>query len=142
MAAGKHGSSEITITIDQAGGATPTAITNHVLTLSAAELEALMQASTAFGDGFEESLPTGMQRVSAFDLTGFFDDTATTGPHVMLGAPDATPQTATRTLTLVFGNSKTFAGECFVTKYSVIGKVGSLTEFAAHIQPTGTWTWS
>jgi len=142
MAAGKHASSEITITIDLAGGSSPTAITNYILTLSAAELEALMQASTAYGDAFEEHLPTGMQRVSPFDMTGFFDDTATTGPHAVLGAPDATPQTATRTLTLVFGNSKTFSGECFVTKYGVLGKVGSLTEFTCHIQPTGTWAWT
>lgn len=141
MAAGKHGSSEITITLDDASGV-PRVITNHILNMSAAELEALMQKSTAFGDGFEESLPTGVQRISPFDLSGYFDDTATTGPHAVMSAPDATPSAATRTLTLVFGNSKTFAGECFVQKYAVLGKNGNLTEFACHVQPTGTWAWS
>ena len=141
MPAGKQSSSAITITLDDSAG-TARAITNHVLSMSAAELEALLQASTAYGDSFEEHLPTGMQRISPFDLTGFFDDTATTGPHVVMGTPDATPSTATRTLTLVFGNAKTFAGECFVTKYSVLGKVGALSEFACHIQPTGSWTWT
>lgn len=142
MAAGKHGSSEITITIDLAGGSSPTAITNYVMSMSAAGLEALIQQSNAFGDSFEEHLPTGLQKVDPFDLTGFFDDTASTGPHVVLKAPEATPQSATRTLTFVFGNSVTFSGECLVTKYQVLGKNGNLTEFACHIQPTGSWAWT
>lgn len=142
MPAGKHSSSEVTITLDISGGGTPTAITNHVMSMSAAELEALIQQSNAFGDAWEEHLPTGLQKVNPFDLTGFFDDTATTGPHAVMGVPDATPQTATRTLTLVFGNAKTFAGECYLTKYSVLGKNGNLTEFACHLQPTGAWAWS
>ena len=141
MATGKHGSSEITITLDDSGG-TPRAVTNYIMTMSAAELEALIQQSNAFGDAFEEYLPTGVQKVSPFDLTGFHDDTATTGPHVVMIAPDATPTTSTRTLTIVFGNSKQFSGECFITKYSVLGKNGALTEFACHIQPTGSWAWT
>ena len=40
----------------------------------------------------------------------------------MLVAPDSTPATASRTVTIVFGNSKTLAGEAFLTGYSVIGK--------------------
>ncbi len=144
MAAGKHGSHEVTITYDDAPGGTGRAITNSVLTMSGVKIEAPLQLSHAFGDTWEESTPTGMRKVPAITLTGFFDDTATTGPHTVLrvGASDADPQASTRTLVVVFGNSVTFTVETFLLSYEVLGKNGNLTEYAAVIQPTGSATWS
>ena len=141
MATGKHSSSEITITVDDGAGS-PQAITSYVMTMGAMKITAGMTPTTAFGVAWETHLPTGLKKVEPFSLSGFWDDTATTSPHVVLVAPDSTPSTASRTVTIVFGNSKTFAGEAFLTGYSVIGKAGNLTEFAADFQPTGTWAWS
>jgi hypothetical protein len=144
MAAGKHGSSEITITIDDAPGGTPRAITNHILTMSGAKIEALLQASHTFGDVWEEHTPTAFRKASPMTFTGFFDNTATTGPHTVLRVTDAdaSATAATRTLTIVFGDGVTFTCECYLVSYEIIGKNGNLTEFAVTLQPSGVATWS
>jgi hypothetical protein len=141
MAAGKHGSAEITITYDDAGG-TPRTVTNFILTMGALKITSNTQASTAYGDSWEEMLPTGVSKADKIALHGYFDDTATTGPHVVFGAPDTSPQAATRTLAVVVGNAKTFTTESYLVSYSVAGKNGNLTEFDAEIQPTGAAVWS
>lgn len=142
MAAGKHGSSEITVSYDDSPGGTLRAITNFVLTLGAVKITANMQASMALGDAWEESLPTGTQKVDDIPIHGFWDDTAVTGPHVVFLSPDANPQAATRTLTIVFGNSKTFTVESYLMSYAVLGRTNNLTEFDAVIRPTGAAVWS
>lgn len=141
MAAGKHSSSEITISYDDGPGGTLRAITPYITSMSGIKITSNMQKSTAFGDTIEKMLPTGLQIFAQITLTGFFDDTATTGPHVVFLTPDTNPQGATRTLTIVIGNSKTWTGEGFLVSYEVLGKNGALTEFAAVLQQnTGAWS--
>src|SRR5438876_611007 len=141
MAAGKHGSAETSIVLDDSGG-TPRTITNYVLTMGALKITAHNQPSTAYGDSWEEILMTGVKKGEPIQLGGFFDDTATSGPHVVMGVPDSSPQASTRTLTVVVGNSVTFTAEGYITSYEVLAKVGSLTEFAAMYHPTGSVAWS
>lgn len=140
--AGKYGSQSITVSYDDGPGGSLQAITNHVLTMSGVKVVSAMQLSHAYGDSAEESTPSGMTKVEPITLTGFWDTTASTGPHVVLGTPDDGPQDATRTLTIVFGDSKTFSAETRLVSYEVLGKNGNLTEFAAVIQVTGAHTWS
>lgn len=144
MPAGKHSSSEVTITYDSSPGGSGVAITNSVLTMSGIKIEAPQQLSHAFGDSWEESTPTGMRKVPAITMTGFYDDTATTGPHTVLRVVDGDvdPQGSTRTLVVVFGNSVTFTVETRLMSYEVLGKNGNLTEYAAVVQPTGSAAWS
>lgn len=142
MAAGKHGSSEITISIEDGPGGTSRAITPYVQSISGVKLEALTQATHAFGDTFEEHTPTGMKKVPDITLTGFFDDTATVGPHVVFIAPDDGPQDDGRELIVVFGNSKTFTVDVRLVSYEVLGKNGALTEYAAVLRPTGAGVWT
>lgn len=142
MAAGKHGSSEITISYDDGPGGSLRAVTNFILTMGAIKITSTMQPSHAFGDSWEESLPTGMKKVDPITLGGLWDDTTVTGPHVVFLDPDDGPQDTTRTLTIVFGNSKQFTVETYLMSYAVLGKNGNLTEFEAQIQPTGAGTWS
>jgi len=140
MSAGKHGSAEVTITLDDAGG-TPRTITNYVLTMGALKITSNSQPSTAYGDSWEEVLLTGVQKGDPIEFGGFFDDTPTTGPHVVL-QPDSSPQAATRTLAVVVGNSKTFTAEGFITEYAVLGKSGMLTEFQSKYVPSGQCAWT
>lgn len=142
MAAGKHGSTEITIAYDASPGGSPITITDGVLTISGIKIEAAQQLTHAFGDSWEESTPTGMRKVPPITMHGFFDDTATTGTHIVMKVTDAdvSVQASTRTLTVVFGNSVTAAGETRLVSYEVLGKNGNLTEFEAVVQPTGAWT--
>jgi hypothetical protein len=145
MAAGKHSSSEWIVSYDTSPGGSLTAITNHVITIGGLEIESIQQLTHALGDSWEESTPTGIRRVPPIEITGFFDDTATTGPHTVMRVTDddVDPNGSTRTFTAVVSNTtKTFSGETRLTKYKVLGKNGNLTEFAATIQPTGAFTWS
>lgn len=144
MAAGKHGSSEITISIDDAPGGSLQAMTQHILTIGGAKIENVTQPSHAFGDSWEEMLATGFARVPQITVTGYFDDTATTGPHTVfqVKTADRSPQASTRTVALGFGNSTSFGGEAIMASYEVLGKNGALTEFAAVIQPVGAWAWT
>jgi len=141
MAAGKHGSSEITISYDDGPGGSPQAIVSYILTMGAIKLTSNMQTSTAFADTIEKMLPTGMSKIDQVTLHGFWSDAATTGPHTVFLAPDTSPQASTRTLAIVFGNSKTWTSEGYLVSYAVLGKVGSLTEFDAVLQQnSGAWS--
>ncbi len=146
MAAGKHGSAEWTISCDDAQGGTLRAITPYVQTISGIKITAASQVITAFGDTWEKNSPTGTKKVEPVTIGGFFDDTATVGPHVVFLTPDTTIYDGTtstsRTFTIVVGNSKTFTVEVLLSSYEVLGKNGNLTEYVAVITPTGTGTWS
>lgn len=110
--------------------------------MGALKLTAGMQVSTAYGDTLTKQLPTGLSTAAEVNFHGFFDDTATTGPHVVFGSgPDTNIQGGTRTLSIVVGNSKTWTSEGYVKEYTVLAKVGALTEYdAVCVQNTGAWT--
>ena len=141
MAAGKHGSSEITISYDDGPGGTLRIITPYVTTFGGIKITSNMQTSTVFGAAIETMLPTGMSKLEQITVHGFFDDTATVGPHVVFIAPDTSPQASTRSLSVVIGNSKTWSSEGYLVSYVVLGKVGALTEYEAVLQQnSGAWT--
>jgi len=140
--AGKYGSSSVTISYDDAAGGSLRVVTGHAATMSGVKISSAMQASHAFGDSWEEHTPQGMMKMEPVTLHGLWDTTATTGPHVVFIAPDDGPQDATRTLVMVFGDSKTMTVETRLVSYEVTGVNGALTEFEAVIQPTGTAQWS
>jgi hypothetical protein len=140
--AGKYGSQSITISYDGSPGGSPQTITNHVLTLSPATVVAAMEPSHAFGDGWEERTPTGLGSGDNITIEGHWDTTATTGPHAVLGVPDRNPQDATRTLTIGYGDGKTYTAETRLVKYEVLGQVANLTRFRAEIAITGQPVWS
>lgn len=147
MSLGKHGSVEWTISCDDAQGGTLRAITPYVTSIGGLKITSITQIITAFADTWEKSSPTGVKKVDPVTIHGFFDDTATVGPHVVFLTPDTTiydGTTATsRTFTVVVSNSsKTFSGEVLLMSYAVLGKQGNLTEYEAVLQPTGTFAWS
>src|SRR4051812_34414346 len=121
MAAGKHGSSEITVTYDDAGG-TPRVITGFILEMGSIKLTSQTDPSTPYGASVMSKLPTGVSEIADMTFEGFFDDTATTGPHTVFGTPDTNPQGATRTLAVVVGNAKTWTSEGYMLSYEVVAK--------------------
>ena len=140
MAAGRHGSAEVTFSIDDPTN-NPRAMAAYLDVIGEQKIASTMDAVLMFGAAWEGACPTGVRKYEPFDVEGFFDDTATSGPHVVF-QPDYDPQGAPRDIVVVFGNSKTLTGTCFVTGYSVGPKAGKLTRFKASIQPTSTATWS
>jgi len=140
--AGKYGSASVSITYDDAPGGTGRDITPYVTSMGGVKVEQLTEQTNPFGTSFEAHTPVGMQRVPDIGLEGFFDTTATTGPHVVLGTPDDGPQDATRTLVIVFGDGKTFTIETRLADYEVLGQVGALTKYRATVRQAGAGVWS
>jgi hypothetical protein len=141
MAAGKHGSAEVTIAYDDAPGGTLRTITSFVLQMGAVKISSAMQANTPYGATVEGMLPTGVSKIDQITIHGYWDDTALTGPHTVFLSPDTSPQSATRTLQIVFGNARTWTSEGFLVSYAVLGKAGNLTEFEAVLQQnSGAWS--
>lgn len=141
----KYGSPSVVITLDDSGG-TPRTITNYVLEIGGVKITANTEPSTAFGDSWEENLPTAIRKVEELTLTGHLDDTATTGPHAVMNDPDDDPNGTSRTLVIDFGGgggtNTILTVECWVTAYEVLGTVNGLTRFVATILPTGSADWS
>lgn len=136
-----YGSGSVTVAYDDAPTGVARTITQYVREIGGIKVESLMARSESFGDLWEEYTPTGMKKVPALSIKGYFDDTATSGPHVVFKDPDDGPTDGTRTLTVGFGGA-TAAGETRLVSYEVLGKNGGLTEYEAMVQVTGALTWS
>lgn len=151
MSAGKQSSADVTVTYDDAPGGSGVAIQNFLMELGGAKIIVGQETSTAFGDAWKESVPTGVRESPDIAVSGFFDTTPAAGspptgggPHVVLRVVDgdADPNGSTRTLAIVFGDSKTFTVETRLVDYEVAGQNGTLTKFNATIRPTGQAVWS
>jgi len=144
MAVGKQSSKEVTITYDDAPAGTPRIITNFIMEMGGAKIVVETEQSEAFGDAWREFMRTGMRSSPDISMSGTFDTTATTGPHVTLRPldADAEPMNGTRSLVIVFGDSKTFSVETILAEYEVLGQNGNLTRFNALVRPTGAAVWS
>ena len=139
----KHGSSEVTVTIDDSPGGTPRIITPYVNTIGGLAVELLTQQTNPFGSDAESHTPTGVERTPDIPISGFFDDAATTGPHVVLkpGAADKAPSSVGRVLVIVTGGG-TFTITVHLVRYEVIAKSGELTEYAAIVRQKSKGVWS
>ena len=136
------GSNSVTFTYDDGPGGTGRDVTPWLTEIGGIKVEALQGRTDAFGDIWEETTPTGLMKMEDLTLGGQWDTTATTGPHVVFVAPDDGPQDGTRTLVVVFGDSKTMTVETRLISYEVKGVNGDLTQFEAVLRPTGSAVWS
>jgi hypothetical protein len=137
-----YGSTSVVVALDDSSGTLRT-LTPYVQTIGGLKLEAIQQMTASFGDAWEEHTPVGMSKVNPFTIGGFYDDTATTGPHVVCRAIDSSPSASTRTLEVTFGGTNgKWTQEVRVISYEVKGKNGALTEYECVVQPTGSGAWS
>jgi len=139
---GKYGSGSLVITFDDGPGGSPQTITPYVLTIGGIKVESITEQSNPFGTTAEAHTPAGMQKVGDIAIGGFYDTTATSGPHVVFKSPDVGPQDATRTFTFAPGDSKTFTMECRLVSYEVKGDNGKLTRYEAVIRQAGAGAWT
>lgn len=140
--AGKYGSSSWAFTLDDGPGGTSRTITPYVKSVGGIKVEQLTEMTMPFGQAYETHTPVGVQRVPDVELEFWFDTTATTGPHVVCGTPDTSPQGSTRTFTASPGDSKTFTIEVRLVSYEVIGVNGGLTMSKAVIRQAGLGAWT
>jgi hypothetical protein len=135
----KYGSSSIVVAFDDSGGS-PQTMTQYVTEINEVSVESLMEESHSFGDSWFEALPVGIRKMEPITLSGWFDDTSTTGPDAIFNAPAATVATSTRTLTITWGGTKTTSVECYIKKYTRQATRNQLTKYTVELQPTGTVT--
>lgn len=133
----KYGSGSITINVDDSAGGAQ-AMTQYVLSASAVEVESILEESHAFTDAWREHLAVGLRQMNPLTFEGFYDDLATTGPHIVFGDVASSPTSITKTVTIVWGGGKSTAVEAYINKYERIAERGKLTRFRAELSPTGT----
>jgi len=138
----KYDSSKVILTIDDGSGS-PVVLTQFILELGGVKITANSEPSTAFGDGWEENLPTGIRKVEELTVTGFLDDVT---QHPALKDVDGDVIDTSRTFVVDFGNAGgtnvklTF--EAWLTAYEVTAAVNSVTRYTATFLPTGSAVWS
>jgi len=140
----KFGPSVVTVTFDDAPGGTPRIITPYVTSIGNIGVEAITQQTNPFGVATEQHTPVGLTKVADVALSGFFDDTATVGPHVVfqIAAADIAPASVGRVLVIVAATAKTFTITVHLVKYEVLLKKDGLSEYAALVRQKSTGVWS
>lgn len=131
----KYGSDDLTIEIDNSGG-TLVDMTSHITEINDVEKEAALEESTPFGAAWATSLASGVKLMAEIEITGFYDDTASTGPDVVIGGGLGD----TRTVAVTWGSTKKTTVEAIIAKYTRIAKVKESTKYKATLQPTGAVT--
>jgi hypothetical protein len=130
----KYGSDDTRIDVDNSGG-TLQNMTAYITEVNGFGVEAVLEESTPFGVAWEESLYSGVKMVADIELTGFYDDTASTGPDVIFNALGET-----RTVKITWGSTKTSSVEAIIRKYERIAKVKETTKYKVTLKPTGAVT--
>jgi hypothetical protein len=131
----------IVIEYDNSGG-TLVDITQHVLTINDIDIESIHEEKHTFGDSWEETLAIGIAKMMPIELTGLYDDTATTGPDALFaGRAPETTSTATRTFRITWNSTpKRTAVETYLKIYGRKADRNALSKYKAVLQPTGTVT--
>jgi hypothetical protein len=126
--------------IDDTGGL-PRILSQYVDNVSGLPGNRDLSEVTAFGDQGTKNIP-GLVNTS-FSISGHFDNTAVSGPDVVLGGL-MTGQTATATFEYGPEGSTTgkikYSGECWITSYTAESGVGDKVSFSAEFQVDGVVT--
>jgi hypothetical protein len=126
-----------TFTIDDSGG-TPRDLSAYAESASI-DLSGDVEETTTFGaTGDSRTYIRGLNGGS-FSVSGFYDNTASTGPDAVLESLyDAT---STSTFALSFdGDTTTYGGEAWCTSYNVSASVGGVASWSADFTITGQTT--
>jgi hypothetical protein len=143
----KYGSSVVTVTIDDAPGGTARIITPYVNTIGGIKVESITQQTNPFGTSSEAHTPVGVTKTPDIAISGFFDDTADVGPHVVFGdatswALDIAPASVGRELVILAATGATFTITVHLVSYEVLPKNGALTEYVALVRQAAAGVWS
>lgn len=130
----KYGSDDVVIEVDNSGG-TLVNLSQYIDTINEINISAMIQESHAFGDSWVEQLYTGVKMTAPITIEGFYDDTSSTGPDVVLNSLGDT-----RTFKITYGSTKTTSVEAVITSYVRRPVRGELTRFTCTLTPTGAVT--
>lgn len=140
----KHSPSEVTVTFDDAPGGTPRIITPYVTSIGGLGIEAITEQTNPFGVTTESHTPVGITKVADIAIGGFFDETATLGPHVvfMIAAADYAPASVGRVLVILAATARTFTITVHLVKYEVLLEKDGLTKYQSLVRQKSTGVWS
>ena len=140
----KYGSSVVVVSLTEASQGTARIITPYVQTISGIAVEAITQQTNPFGSATESHTPVGVTRTPDIVLSGFYDDTASTGSWTVMkpAAADIAPASTGRTLVLTAVTGNTFTIAVHLVKMEVLCKNGNLTEYASTLRQMAAGTWS
>jgi hypothetical protein len=140
--AGRYGSADVTVTIEDAPGGTARNVEDFLLNGISAKTLASMVETTGLGDADTEQTPAGIKSYEIATLEGIWDTTATTGSHAVLGTVDDGPQDDGRQVVITFGDSKTFTIDVRLMSYEVFAENNQIQRFRAELLPTGAGVWA
>ena len=129
-----YSSKDLIISIKDTGGSSQT-FTAYVRSIGTVSIESILQESTAFGDSWQKFVSTGISKMAALTLGGFYDTAATSGPNVLFAGHQGETRAA---CVITWGGGKTTTFDAIIAKYERLGKLGAETEYSCTLQPTGT----
>ena len=130
----KYGSPDIKIEVDNTVG-TLVDMSAYIDEVNEVNVEALLQESHTFGDSWVENLYTGVKRGNPITFSGFYDDTATTGPDVIFNVLGDT-----REVKITYDGStgaKYTLFRAIITSYVRSPSRGENTRYSVTLTPTG-----
>lgn len=134
-----YGSPNFSVKVTSASGTTALHnLSNYVDTVNGLSIEALTAESHAFGDSWREHMYTGMRQMADITLSGFYEDTAASGPWFLLG--DVALVGAQRTFEFDFGASDILATTALIVTAMRQPTRNELTRFEITIRPSGAPT--
>lgn len=129
MAAGKHNSTEVIISYNAQ------TMTSYGTQIDGFERDTKMVETTPFGATDATYVGSGVKRVKPIKISGFYDDTVTTGPDAVFNTLGTFA-----TLQITYGNSKSSSVSAGVVSYTRKPKVDDLTGYEVTLQPSGAVT--
>ena len=114
-------------------------ISQYIQDFSGLKTEAFLHESHAFGDAWKEQKFSGFSMADDITLSGFYEDTAATGPHAIFGTLSMLG--AERNIKLNWGTTNAYNKvDVIIRSYSRIPTRGELTKFEVVLAPTGAVT--
>ena len=115
-------------------------LSQYVDTISAPEIQALLEETHAMGDAWVEHSYIGVRMAPEITFSGPYEDVAASGPVAIFG--NATDVGAERNIKVEFGGGGAFKVDVIVKSFKKIPTRSALTRFEAVLQPTGAVTTS
>ncbi len=136
-----YGSANVRIDFDDSAG-TPQDMSQYITEMNEMSIEAVLEESHTFGDGWAEAAYAKFRKAGDITLGGFYNDAASTGPDAVFNDPGcvAGPAGGTRTFKTTWGGTKTTSVETIIMSYKRIPVRGQLTKFQVVLRPTGAVT--
>lgn len=131
----KYGWDDLVVKVDDTEGGSLTDMSSYITEINEISVNAINEEATTVGSTWVAHLFSGMKSTDEITLTGFYDDTASTGPDVVFNAIGET-----RTLEVTYGSTKKTTVETIIQTYKRMPAKEENTKFEVTLLPTGSVT--